>query len=67
MGSKLRGMLKDRELFLFSLGTMFLLLFAAFLLGTPQELAKGMITIVLSRDALVTDYFELAGFGAAFF
>lgn len=67
MGSKLRGMLKDRELFLFSLGTMFLLLLAAFFLGTPQELAKGMITIILSRDALVTDYFELAGFGAAFF
>lgn len=66
MVKKLRGILKGRELFLFSIVTVFLLLSGAFMLGTPKELAEGMLTILLSRDALVTDYFELAGFGAAF-
>ncbi len=58
--------LKGKELLVFSIGTMLLLLLTAFIMGTPKELLKGMITIILSRDALVTDYFELVGFGAAF-
>lgn len=66
MGDRLREKLKDRELLVFCLATVFLLFVAAFMLGTPKDLARGMITIFLSRDALVTDYFELAGFGAAF-
>lgn len=66
MGDRLRKKLKDRELLVFCLATVFLLFVAAFMLGTPKDLARGMITIFLSRDALVTDYFELAGFGAAF-
>ena len=66
MVNELRGKLKDKELFVFSLVTMLFLLIAALVLGTPAELARGMVTILLSRDALVTDYFELAGFGAAF-
>lgn len=58
--------LKGKELLVFSIGTMLLLVLGAFIMGTPKELLKGMITIILSRDALVTDYFELVGFGAAF-
>lgn len=46
---------------------MLLLFAAAFSFGTPAELADGMRTIVLSRDALITDYFELASYGAGFF
>ena len=44
-----------------------MLLIAAFAYGSPIEIAQGMKTIVFSRDALITDYFELAGYGAAFF
>ncbi len=40
---------------------------AAFLVDTPTEILKGMIRIVTSRDALITDYFEMGGYGAAFF
>lgn len=66
MGDKLREKLKDKELFVVSLTTLFVMLIAAFILSTPRELAQGMLTIILSRDALITDYFELAGFGTAF-
>ncbi len=67
MTKRIREMLKDRELFVFCIFTVVLFLTAAFILATPKEIAVGMLTIVLTRDALVTDYFELAGFGAAFF
>lgn len=59
--------IKDRELLYFCVITMLLLILGAFFLNTPGEILHGMITIILSRDALVTDYFELAGYGAAFF
>ena len=49
-----------------SITTVLFLFAAAFLLAAPKDLARGMVIIVLTRDALVTDYFELAGFGAAF-
>ena len=45
---------------------MLLLFAAAIVSGTPRKLAKGMWLIIVSRDALSTDYFELAGYGAAF-
>ena len=67
MTEKIRNALAGKEMFLFSAATALLLFVAAFLLASPNELLHGMITIVLTRDALVTDYFELAGFGAAFF
>ena len=35
-------------------------------LDTPQNLAKGLLAIVSSRDTLVTDYMGLGGIGAAF-
>lgn len=62
----IRKKLEGRELFVFSTATALLLFLAALLLAPPEELLRGMVTIVLTRDALVTDYFELAGFGAAF-
>lgn len=64
---QLREKLKGKELLSFSIFTMIVLFVTAFLLNTPMEIAKGMITIVLSRDTLITDYFELACYGAAFF
>lgn len=67
MEKKIRGILKDRELFLFSAATAALFWIIALILASPKELAQGMMTIVLTRDALITDYFELTGFGTAFF
>lgn len=66
MTDTIRKKLKGQELFVFSIATALLLFLTAILLAPPEELLRGMVTIVLTRDALVTDYFELAGFGAAF-
>lgn len=66
MGKKIAGMLKDREMAAFCAVTAIVLVAAAFCLETPKGLALGMIKIILSRDALITDYFELAGYGSAF-
>lgn len=59
--------IKDRELKLFCIFTMIIMFLAAFLLASPSEILEGMLTIIRSRDALITDYFELANYGAAFF
>ena len=64
---KLREQIKGKELKIFSIFTMILLFVTAFLLDMPADIGKGMITIVLSRDTLITDYFELSCYGAAFF
>lgn len=58
---------KKDVLRMFCMGTTLLFFLAAFYYGTPAEIWEGMKVIVLSRDALITDYFELAGMGAAFF
>ncbi len=58
---------KEKELCYFCLGSAALLFIAAFLFDSPKEILEGMIAIVSSRDALITDYFEVAGYGAAFF
>lgn len=50
----------------FSIFTLLLLFGAAFVAGEPRKLAEGMWLIIISRDALITDYFELAGYGASF-
>lgn len=55
-----------QELKFFTVFSLLVLFVLAFATGTPQELAEGMKQIVWSRDALITDYFELAGYGAAF-
>lgn len=67
MGENIRKRLAGRELFVFSTATVLLLFITALFLAPPGELLQGMAIIILTRDALVTDYFELAGFGAAFF
>ena len=67
MGENIRKKLEGRELFVFSVATVLLLFTAALSLAPPGELARGMAIIILTRDALVTDYFKLAGFGPAFF
>ena len=64
---KLREQINGKELKIFSIFTMILLFVTAFLLDMPADIGKGMITIVLSRDTLITDYFELSCYGAAFF
>ena len=67
MNEKLRVKIKGKEMRLFIYVSAFLLYMAAFLLATPGEIVQGMKTIIWSKDALITDYFKLAGHGAAFF
>ena len=51
----------------FVLFSMAYLLVTAFIVDTPAEIWEGMKSIVISRDALITDYFVIGGYGAAFF
>jgi len=67
MKEKLLKQIQGKELEIFSIFSVIILLGAALCTDSPAGIAKGMKTIVLSRDALITDYFELAGYGAAFF
>lgn len=60
------GKIKGKEMRVFCLFSIFVLFSAAFALGTPYQIAEGLKTIVVSRDALITDYFELAGYAPAF-
>lgn len=64
---KFEVVMTGKELKRFCTVTVFLLLAAAFLMGSPRQIAEGMKTIILCRDALITDYFEMANYGAAFF
>lgn len=59
--------IEGKELKLFSIASVFILLVISVLSGTLNEIAEGMGRIIISRDALITDYFELAGYSAAFF
>jgi len=67
MNEKIRDRIKGKEMKLFVYATAVLLYIAAFLLASPKEIIQGMKTIIWSKDALITDYFQLAGYGAAFF
>lgn len=66
--------ISGKELKFFSIFSMILLCLAAVITvftdaemaGSPVGLAKGIWLIIVSRDALITDYFALAGYGAAF-
>lgn len=58
--------MEGKELKLFCFLSMIALFATAFLLETPMGLAEGISEIIFSRDALITDYFELVGFGPAF-
>ena len=51
----------------FVLFSILYLMITAFVLDTPAEILAGMKRIVISRDALITDYFVIGGYGAAFF
>lgn len=66
MRGKIAEKIKGKEIRLFCFATMLLLFVSAFLLASPRELCEGMKRIICSRDVLTTDYFELAGYGAAF-
>lgn len=64
---KIRVWLKNKEIRTFCICSVVLLFGVSFLFDTPQGIAEGMKKIILSRDILITDYFALAGYGAAFF
>lgn len=59
--------IEQRQLKGFCIATIILFFMTAFCLSSPVELLKGMKTIIVSRDALITDYFKLASHGTAFF
>lgn len=67
MNVKIREKIKGKEMKLFIYASALFLYLSAFLLATPEEILQGMIKIIVSKDALITDYFKLAGHGAAFF
>lgn len=61
-----KKIIRGNELRYYCFFSMLFLFVAAFLFASPQELWMGMQTIIRSRDVLITDYFELAGYGPAF-
>lgn len=63
----MRRKIEGKELRVFCVFTLVLLWSVAFLFVTPFEILEGMKRIVSARDVLTTDYFVLAGYGAAFF
>lgn len=67
MKKTLRERIAGKECQIFILITVAMFWGIAFIVDTPLEIVLGMIKIVTSRDALITDYFELGGYGAAFF
>lgn len=67
MSEKIRTGIKGKEMKIFVYTTAVLLYVVAFLLASPGEIFQGMKTIIWSKDALITDYFKLAGYGPAFF
>lgn len=67
MKKTLRERLAGNECLVFILFTVAVFWITAFIVSTPAQIWEGMIQIVASRDALITDYFELGGYGAAFF
>ena len=58
--------IKGNEMKCFFIATVVLLYIAAFLCGSPREIWEGMVGIVRTRDALITDYIAVAGAGACF-
>uniref|UniRef100_UPI004056DFC8 DUF1576 domain-containing protein n=1 Tax=Agathobacter sp. TaxID=2021311 RepID=UPI004056DFC8 len=67
MNRKLRELLKGVEIRTFCVFSVALLFSIVPFLDTPQNIMEGMYKIIISRDILITDYFALAGYGAAFF
>ena len=67
MLTKLTQLKPKQQLLIFFVFTIVLTYAAAFALASPAELMQGMGKIFLARDVLITDYFVVAGTGAAFF
>ena len=67
MKKSLREKLAGNECLIFIFFTVAVFWIAAFIFSTPVEIFHGMVRIIASRDALITDYFELGGYGASFF
>lgn len=59
--------IKNHDLKFFVVFSIIILYFAAFICDRPMDILLGMKDIIFSRDVLMTDYFALAGSGAAFF
>ena len=62
-----RESFKGKEIRIFCWVSMVLLFLAAFAFDSPKDIMHGMAKIITARDILITDYFALAGYGAAFF
>lgn len=58
---------KEKELRYFCIASSVVLFIAAFYFGSLEEISKGILTIICSRDALITDYFQIAGYATGFF
>ena len=58
--------LNGNELKRFSIFSALALFVAAFICDSPENILRGLWRFVVSRDALITDYFVLGGQGAAF-
>lgn len=67
MKKTLRERLAGNECLVFIFFTVAVFWTTAFIVSPSVEIWEGMVKIVTSRDALITDYFELGGYGAAFF
>lgn len=71
-GKAIREKTEGRELKLVCVFSMILLLLAG-IVGIGKEgrslgdAVRGLWVIIISRDTLITDYFELVGYGASFF
>ncbi len=64
---RLRNFLKGKEIRTFCVNSVILMFMVSFLFDTPAGILEGMKKIITSRDILITDYFALAGYGAAIF
>ena len=59
--------IEQKYLKIFCAITIALFFIGAFSLASPRELIVGMKELIIARDALITDYFKLVGYGTAFF
>lgn len=67
MKNRFRAIINGKEIRYFCYLTLFLFYLTAFLYDSPINIFNGFIQIIQSRDILITDYIELAGYGATFF
>lgn len=67
MKNSLRNADSQVQITIFFIATIITFYIAAFMLQPFSSIAKGMYAIIFSRDILITDYFVIAGPGAAFF